>query len=124
MMSEKITEREDKPSEEEKSIEKPASPPKDDAAAAVSAASSANEEKPAANADAEDSNEALKDDSDAGSDAPKEKNFPRKLLEILETPEYEEAMHWDEEGKAFHVIPTRFNKLILPEYFPNTKFGE
>jgi antitoxin component of MazEF toxin-antitoxin module len=57
------------------------------------------------------------------SDSTFEKNFPQKLLDILETPEHSDILKWLPGGKAFTIVDkTRFTSEDLPALLKQTQF--
>ena len=58
---------------------------------------------------------------DADADAPKTKNFPQILHEILSTPECQSIAHWLPDGFSFIIADKqRLFDEILPKYFRQT----
>eukprot|EP00979_Chaetoceros_neogracilis_P011723 scaffold2957_cov232-Chaetoceros_neogracile.AAC.15 len=57
------------------------------------------------------------------SDSTFEKNFPQKLLDILETPEHSDILKWLPSGEAFTIVDkTRFASEDLPDLLKETQF--
>jgi antitoxin component of MazEF toxin-antitoxin module len=57
------------------------------------------------------------------SDSIFEKNFPQKLLDILETPEHSDILKWLPGGEAFIIVDkTRFASEDLPDLLKETQF--
>jgi hypothetical protein len=57
------------------------------------------------------------------SDSTFEKNFPQKLLDILETPEHSDILKWLPGGEAFTIVDkTRFASEDLPALLKETQF--
>jgi hypothetical protein len=57
------------------------------------------------------------------SDSTFEKNFPQKLLDILETPEHSDILKWLPGGEAFIIVDmTRFASEDLPALLKETQF--
>eukprot|EP00979_Chaetoceros_neogracilis_P014771 scaffold4874_cov165-Chaetoceros_neogracile.AAC.1 len=57
------------------------------------------------------------------SDGTFEKNFPQKLLDILETPEHSDILKWLPGGEAFIIVDkTRFASEDLPALLKETQF--
>lgn len=61
------------------------------------------------------------DDSQKGSKG-RRLTFPEKLMELLNSEEYQESMCWLPNGNAFALHPPKFLKEILPKHFEGTKF--
>eukprot|EP00979_Chaetoceros_neogracilis_P014770 scaffold4873_cov133-Chaetoceros_neogracile.AAC.1 len=57
------------------------------------------------------------------SDGTFEKNFPQKLLDILETPEHSDILKWLPGGEAFTIVDkTRFASEDLPDLLKQNQF--
>ncbi len=50
-------------------------------------------------------------------------NFASILSEVIETPGYEDAIYWSEDGKSFRVIPKTFTEKVLDRHMKGTKFS-
>ncbi|GAX18813.1 hypothetical protein FisN_26Hh114 [Fistulifera solaris] len=50
-------------------------------------------------------------------------SFASILSEVIETPGYEDAIYWSEDGKSFRVIPKTFTEKVLDRHMKGTKFS-
>ncbi|GAX24043.1 hypothetical protein FisN_26Lh114 [Fistulifera solaris] len=50
-------------------------------------------------------------------------SFASILSEVIETPGYDDAIYWSEDGKSFRVIPKTFTEKVLDRHMKGTKFS-
>jgi hypothetical protein len=48
--------------------------------------------------------------------------FPEKMMQILESAEYEDAIWWNPDRVGFSIVPKKFTEKVLTKYFQGTKF--
>lgn len=50
-------------------------------------------------------------------------SFATILAEVIDNPDYEDAIHWSQDGKSFRVIPKVFTEKVLDQHMKGTKFS-
>jgi outer membrane biosynthesis protein TonB len=48
--------------------------------------------------------------------------FPEKLIKLVEDPELEDAVRWNEKGDTFCLVPSKFIEKVLNHHFQGSKF--
>ena len=48
--------------------------------------------------------------------------FPEKLIKLVDDPELEDAVRWNEKGDTFCLVPSKFIQKVLNHHFQGSKY--